>query len=192
MTHRVVRLGPARRCAAWLILCAALTPIVSARAAPPVFDEYQVKAAFLFNVARFVEWPADAFASPTSPVTFCVVGADPFGGTLDEALRGRQVSGRTPVVKRLRAISPASGCHVVFLAAGDAGQATALADLGAASVLTVADSPGFASRGGIVSLFLDDQRVRFEVNTEAAERARLHISSRVLALASAVYRRRTP
>jgi len=162
------------------------------RGAAPVFDEYQVKAAFLFNLARFVEWPADAFATPSSPVTFCIVGADPFGSALDDALRGHQVAGRATAIKRLRELSPDAGCHVVFLAQRDAAPRTAaLERLAGASVLTVAEGRGFASRGGTIGLFLDDQRVRFEVNTEAADRARLHISSRVLALASVVYRKGT-
>jgi len=161
---------------------------VRAAAALPVFDEFQVKAAFVFNLARFVEWPADAFADANSPVTFCVVGADSFGATLDSVVRGHQIGGRAVLVKRLREASPGAGCHVVFLPSADpAVHAEALSRLGAASVLTVADGHAFAARGGAIALFLEDQRVRFEVNTDATTRARLKISSRVLALASAVY-----
>jgi hypothetical protein len=182
----------ARRLRLSVVTRAALAVLVSlasrSAAAVPVFDEYQVKAAFLLNIARFVDWPPGGFAQPTAPLTFCIVGSDPFGPHLDEAFSGRQVAGHQLEVRRLASVAPA-GCHVLFLGGSDPSKVSAaLAQVGRAAVLTVGDTRSFAAAGGAIALYVDDQRVRFEVNVAASNRAGLTISARVLALASAVHR----
>ena len=154
-------------------------------------NEYQVKAAILYNLAKFVEWPADAFANATQPLAICVVGLDPFGALLDDALRGHLVSGRAATVKRLDDVK--ADCHVLFVAASERRRLAAIIDqIGQASVLTVSDAEGFTDVGGIIGLSVDGERVRFDINTAGAERARLRLSARLMALASAVRRPREP
>jgi len=153
----------------------------------PSADEYRVKAAVLYNIARFVEWPASAFADAGSPVVLCIVGTDPFGGALDETLKGRTIVGRQVAIKRVA--DARDGCHVVFIAYSEQKRVADLLDrLGAAHALTISDIERFTERGGVVGLATAGDRVRFDVNIAAAERARLTVSARVLSLASAVRR----
>jgi hypothetical protein len=150
-------------------------------------DEYQVKAAFVLNLARFVQWPTAAFDTTSTPLTVCVVGADPFGSALDQMLRGRTVFGRAVAVRR--GVDPAdnAGCHVLYLPSSEEPRLVELlAHTKATSLLTVAEVRRFTERGGIIGLLIEDRRVRFEVNVEAAERAGLRIDARVLTLASAI------
>jgi hypothetical protein len=150
--------------------------------------EYQVKAAFLFNFAKFVEWPADAFAGPRDPVAICVVGKDPFGESLDSVVRGETVSGRPLVVRRTRQALEARGCQVVFLPQSERGhQDEILSSVEGASILTVGEDDGFLTGGGIIRFVLEENRVRFEINLAAAEANGLKLSSRLLRLARSVY-----
>jgi hypothetical protein len=139
--------------------------------------EYRVKAAYLFNFARFVEWPADAQAGP---LTICVAGRAVFGDVLDETLRGETIDGRGVVAKVL--LEPEPGCHVLFVPRG----ATATAYIRAAQghpVLTVGEAPDFLALGGIANFILEGNNVRFEIDAAAADRAGLRVSSRLLRLA---------
>ncbi len=147
--------------------------------------EYQVKAAYLFNFTKFVEWPAAALPDG-EPLTICVAGENPFGPTLDATIRGESVNGR-PL--QARAAQPPAGCHVVFVPRGvDA--AAALRPFRSLPALTVGESDGFLRRGGMINFVIDDGRVRFEINQEAAERAHVRISSRLLRLARPIDTRR--
>ena len=150
-------------------------------------DEYRVKAAVVYNIARFVEWPSSAFAGQNEPVVVCVIGADPFGDVLEETLKGRTVLGRPVAVNRIS--DAVDGCHVAFIAYSEQKRVEDLLDrLGATPSLTVSDIERFTDRGGIVGLATEGHRVRFDVNVSAAEHAHLTVSARVLALASAVRR----
>lgn len=136
--------------------------------------EWAVKATYLYKLASFVDWPESAFDSPTSAIAICVVGDDPFGGTLDQAVAGQTVGGRPIAVRRLDAIGPQSGCHVAYSAQGG------LSAVRGSPVLTVTDR---SSNGGIVNFVLSENRVRFEINSQAAAQNGLTISSKVLNLA---------
>lgn len=161
-------------------------PDASAGAVPA--DEAQVRAAFLYNLARFVEWPSSAFATASTPLVACVIGADDFGAVLEAITRGRTVAGRNVVVRRGVDPDKQIGCHVLYIPRGEQlHEQEVLAQARGATILTVAESGTFARDGGVVSLVVDRRRVRFEVNIAAAYRARLTISSRLLTLASAVY-----
>jgi hypothetical protein len=150
-------------------------------------DEYRVKAAILFNLARFVEWPATAFPGPAAPLVICVVGTDPFGPVLDETLQGHTVGGRQTAVRRLPDV--AAGCHVVFIASSEEKRvADILERLRGSSVLTLSELDGFTEQGGTIGLSTAGDRVRFDINASAAEAARLTVSARVMALASSVRR----
>lgn len=149
--------------------------------------EYQVKAAFLFNFAKFVEWPADAFAKPGDPLAICVLGKDPFGESLDQVVRGETVNGRPLVVRRPRQALEARGCQILFLAGLERQrQDEALAAVEGASILTVGEGDGFLASGGVIRFVLEQNRVRFDVNLAAAEASRLKLSSRLLSLAHTV------
>jgi hypothetical protein len=151
--------------------------------APPV-GEYQVKAAFLFNFAKFVGWPPQAFKSPDEPMGICVFGPNPFGSTLEEMVRGKLLGKRGFVVYRVSEPQRARTCHILFLNEPEGNRSRSLLDqLAGASILTVGEAEGFLANGGVVNFKLDDARVRIEISTEAADRAQLHISSKLLSLA---------
>jgi hypothetical protein len=149
--------------------------------------EYQVKAAFLFNFAKFVDWPADAFSASDAPLQICVLGQDPFGRDLEQLILGKAVNGHRIQVAHIEAFSPAVNCQILFVASTEKRQIRqVLQNLEGASVLTVGDTPGFAAMGGSINFVLDDNRVRFEINLKAAGRAHLKISSRLLTVAKLV------
>lgn len=153
--------------------------------------EYAVKAAFLYKFGSFVEWPATAFASPASPFQLCVVGEDPFGAALDKAVSGQQIARRPVEVRRLKTVKPDSGCHIMYLAASETQRLAQITEaLRGSSVLTVSDgrSPGAAT--GIINFVIKDDRVRFDIDDEAAAQNRLAISSKLLGVALSVKPRR--
>ena len=139
--------------------------------------EYQVKAVYLFNFAKFIEWPAEA---PPGPITICVASQNPFGDVLEETLRGEMVNGR-PLAMRVIP-GPEPGCHVVFVPQG-AATTTYLRAVEGSPTLTVGETPDFLSQGGIISFILEGGKVRFQIDSKAAERADLRISSHLLRLA---------
>lgn len=147
--------------------------------------EYQVKAAFLLNFTRFVQWPAGSFATPQSPLTICVMGKDPFGRALDDVVRGETANSRALAVERI-AKTPAPGmCQVVFIGAGVSDLPRVLNALGR-GVLTVGEGEKFLRDGGMIALLLDNRRVRFDVDQAAAAAAGLSLSSRLLSVARMV------
>ena len=154
-----------------------------ARAAAP---EYQVKAAFLFNFAKFVDWPAGVLTRNTS-VNVCVLGDDPFGPILNRTVEGKTVHDRPIRVARLTDMADVSRCHVLFISASERRELPRLLPgLAGRSVLTVGETSTFVQDGGMIGFTTDEDRVRFEINNEAAERAGLHISSQLLKLATRV------
>jgi hypothetical protein len=147
-------------------------------------DEYQVKAAFLFNFAKFVEWPAQAFKSADAPVEICVLAPNPFGFTLANAVEGKAVGNRKFVVRDVRDAQQANECHILFVsAAGWTLSAARLGEIKKCCVLTVGETEDFIAGGGMINLKLEDGRVRVQINPDAADRARLRISSKLLSLA---------
>jgi hypothetical protein len=139
--------------------------------------EYRVKAVYLFNFAKFIEWPS---AAVSGPLTICVAGDNPFGDVLNETVRGELVNER-PVITR-PITTPDRGCHVLFLPHGTASLPFLRAVRGTPT-LTVGEDPGFLREGGIVNFILEAGKVRFEIDQTAAESADLRISSHLLRLA---------
>ena len=151
-------------------------------------QESRLKAGFLYNFTRFVEWPADMFQSADAPFTICIAEEDPFGSLLEEALRQTKTTGRALVPLRLRANDEPRGCHVLFIGEGHGWQLDKMkARIGNGGVLTVGESKDFAARGGVVGMVTAEERVRLEINLTVATRARLTISSRLLSMAHVIY-----
>src|SRR5262245_21432839 len=138
-----------------------------------------MKAAFLYNFARFVQWPE---ADQNSPVRFCVYGKDPFGKLLDESLRDKNMEGRPLEIQRLSGLKDIEECHVLFVGASS-DISSVLRQIGNHPILTVSETPGFTQMGGIINFVLQDQKVRFEINPQTAAAAGLKISSQLLRLA---------
>jgi hypothetical protein len=176
------------RSAAALVALIALTPVVRGQpAATRRVDEYQLKAAVLYNLARFVEWPPDAFAGPSAPLSICVLGVDPFGAALDEAVRGHRVGDRPLATRRMTDV--ASGCHVLFIANSERRRLPAVVDqLRDTAALTVGEVEDFTLHGGMVGLTTAGDQIKFDINVAAATKARLKISARLMALASGARR----
>ncbi|MGH9684968.1 MAG: YfiR family protein [Candidatus Acidiferrales bacterium] len=150
--------------------------------------EYQVKAAFLYNFAKFVDWNDSKLAAPPYPFTVCVLGADPFGRVLNDALLGKTVEEHPVMLVRYPHPSAISGCQVIFISASETSNLPEIfADLRGRNVLTVGDSEGFAAAGGVIQFTLQDHQVHFKINLDAAGREGLKISSKLLALATIVH-----
>jgi len=182
------------RTAMGLLLCSALM-LGSARAGGENDDdgEYRLKLAFIYNFAQFTQWPPEAFRDPAAPLTVCVVGQDPFAGEMEQTLHGRRAAGHPVEIKRLKLEDDPKGCHMIFVRANEKRAAgKILSAVRGSNTLTVGESRGFAELGGVINLVLDDNKLRFEVNLNAATQSRLRISSKVLALAKIVSTERTP
>ena len=152
-------------------------------------SEYEVKAVYLFNFAKFVQWPAGEPSGETDAFTTCVLGKDPFGQTLDFTLAGETLHGKKTATKRIESARDARGCRIVFVSASEEQRlGSILAALQGMSVLTVSDMEDFSERGGMIQLVMENDRVRFEVNLTAATSAKLVMSSELLKVARGVKR----
>jgi len=146
--------------------------------------EYQVKAAFLLNFIRFVEWRDDAFKTATDPLVVGILGKDPFDGALDQTISNKLINGRSVVVRRISDAASARDCHVIFLAWSETRRLSDVANgMVNRGMLIVGESEGFAQRGGMINFVVRDSHVRFEINPSAAARAGLKVSSKLLQLA---------
>ncbi len=152
--------------------------------------EYLIKAAYLYQFGRYVEWPANAFTHDGSPLMIGVLGADPFGGILEKIALAKRIEGRPIAVRRFASMAEYTSCHILFVSSSVSPEhkAAAFHTARQSAVLLVGEEPGFAEQGGTVNFFLDENRVRFEVNMEIAKQDRLKISSKLLGLAKIVGR----
>lgn len=149
--------------------------------------EFAVKATYLYKFAPFVQWPDDAFASPSAPLVLCVLGADRVTALVDEAAAGQTANGRPIVVQHLSRTAKDVGCHILYVAAAQrSALSLALASVRGTPVLTVADEAPRTIRGLVVNFTVSDNRVRFEIDLRAAADNGLAVSSKLLALALAV------
>jgi hypothetical protein len=171
-----------------LLLGAALLCVSSASAQePPTLPEYTVKAGFIFNFAKYVEWPADAFEKADSPIMIGIVGADPFGEGLEKTSRGKTVRSRTLSVRRFRDPSELQRVHLLFIPRTEKGRLPEiLKHVESWPVLTVGEDDGFTRAGGATNILIEKEKPRLEVNPEAAEKARLTIDQKLLKVATIV------
>jgi YfiR/HmsC-like len=150
--------------------------------------EYEVKAAFLFRFAQFVEWPPTTFKQLGEPFTYCTIGDDPFHGALERTLDGKTIGQRTLRVEHLNAAGKIGECQVLFIG-GSGGKKQidqTLATAGTLPILTVGEADQFAKNGGAIGFCTEANKIRFEVNLDAADKAGLKISAKLLALAKTV------
>jgi len=147
--------------------------------------EYEIKAAFLYNFVKFVEWPNEVLPE-TSDITVCVLGGEPSVEPL-ESIHGKTVRGRRLSVRRIRALKDVESCHVLFISSSEESRLPqVMQNLHGSSVLTVGEMERFIASGGIINFVVERNKVRFEINPTSAERARLKLSSQLLSLARVV------
>lgn len=173
-----------KRCLlAGLIACgsAVISPRAIAQTAPRVSDEYQVKAAFLFNFAQFVEWPAQAFPTPDSPFVIGILGEDPFGSYLDDLVKGETVGHRPFVIRRCQSVREVNECHILYVSRSEsASLEKILGELKHRQILTISDLAAFNRYGGMVRFVTETGKIRLRINLESAKAANLTISSKIL------------
>jgi YfiR/HmsC-like len=171
---------------AWWLLA---IPVMRAQSPKPT--DYDVKAAYLYNFGRFIEWPGRVGPAQGGDGSFtvCVLGQDPFGSSLDTTLAGETIGGKSVVAKRISSPQESGNCQILFLSLTEGRRLDKIiADLDKKAVLTVSDMPQFAERGGMIQFVLDGKKVRFEVNLTAAQNAGLTLSSELLKVATTVRR----
>jgi hypothetical protein len=171
----------------WLVVLLVSPWGVCQAGAPVPGDESHVEAAFLFHFAQLVDWPAGAESSADNSLFVCTIDDDPFQGALEETMAGKPVGNRIVRIRHLDAAEDMQSCQVVFIGKADSKRVpTLVAALHNAPVLTVGDGANFLDAGGMIRFVVDDNKVRFDVNLNAAQSARLKIGSRVLVLAEHV------
>ena len=149
--------------------------------------EYEVKAAFLLNFAKFVEWPPKAFREAGAPLVIGILGENPFGETLSQLAEGETAQGRPIEIRQIKGPDESNNCHILFLSRSVAGQTDdILQRLQGLPVLTVSEKDNFVRRGGVIGFALVDKTVRFDINAKVAETIQLKISSKLLAVARSV------
>lgn len=182
-----IKFAQMRLTAIFLVLALAWASVIQdSRAAAGTEDslEYSVKGAYLFKFGDFVEWPASAFAMSNTPLVIAVLGDDPFGRELDQLARGRTIGGRTVTVQRTHQIEEARNAHILYISQSERNNMKAiLLGMQDRHVLTVAD---FDHPGVIITFIIDNDKVRFNVNLDQAERTSLKLSSKLLNVAKTV------
>jgi hypothetical protein len=148
-------------------------------------EEYRIKAAFLYNFAKFVDWPKEAFRGPGDPITVCVLGRDPFGQVLDDAVAGKAIGGRPLVARRIAAARQTAGCHILFVSSSEAAHdLSIIAAVKQPGILTIGEAGSATSEGLIINLTREGGKVRFQINMAEAKAEKLRLSSRLLSLAT--------
>ena len=152
-----------------------------------VSHEYPLKAVFLFNFAQFIDWPTNAFDKPDSPLVIGVLGDDPFGTVLDDAVRDEIVNGRKFVVERYRRVEDIKTCHILFISQSETRRLDKImAGLKGKPVLTVSDIDGSAYRGVCVRFITENNKIRLRINTDSLKEANLTMSSKLLRVAEII------
>jgi len=168
----------------WLLMLTLACPVAGLAQAP---SEYEVKAAFLYNFAKFVDWPSGAFPSNEAPFLICVLSQNPFGNQLQQITDGKRVGGRRIQVLFLDRVRDARMCQVLFISSSERPQIKeVLESLRGSSALTVGDTTGFAQSGVAINFILEQDRVHFEINVKSAQKAGLKLSSKLLSVAKVV------
>jgi hypothetical protein len=150
-------------------------------------SEYEIKAAFLFNFAKFVEWPESVMGETNGSFIIGILGRDPFDGALDQTIGDKTVKGKTIVIKRFRHLVDLQYCHILFISESEKDNLQEILNrIGDESILTVGDMPDFAKNGGMIQLYTENDKVRFAIRLTATERANLKLSAKLLNLAKII------
>src|SRR4030042_1854532 len=150
------------------------------------YKEYLIKAAFLYNFIKFVDWPSESFKNGAATINLCVLGDDPFGEALD-TIRDKIVKGRRLVIKRVRRVEQIEGAHLLFISTSEKGRVKQiLKSLADTPVLTISEMEGFGQKGGITIFIAVDKNISLKINSEKAQQHKLKISSQLLKLARIV------
>ncbi|MEW6156988.1 MAG: YfiR family protein [Verrucomicrobiota bacterium] len=165
----------------WLLLISA--PIAQGQSAPP--SEYQIKAAFLYNFAKFVEWPESAFDSTNAPIVFGIIGEDPFNSDLEATIENKTINNRPVVIRRFRSDRELQRTHVLFISSSERRRLESILErVKGFPTLVVGDEiERFCQRGGMINFIMEERKVRFQINQVRAEQEGLKISSKLLKLA---------
>lgn len=167
-----------------LALCVGAIQVVPGRALAGQLSEYQWKAAFLLNFPKFIDWPTRP-RDVAAPLLIGIVGLDPFGRNIDDTVRGNRFPKHPTIVKRIDWRDDLTRFHILFISASEEQRVDEiLRRVESSDVLTVSDIDGFCTRGGIIAFVTDGDRIRFEVNTDAAQQRKLRVSSKLLSLAA--------
>jgi len=170
-----------------IILCAFFQAPLYIHAEESEFSEYEVKAGFIYNFAKFVEWPGETLPETKKTVTLCIAGTDPFGNALD-SLNNKTVQRRKLEIKYTGRSKDLKVCNMLFISSSERENLPQLLEtLKNTPTLTMGDTKGFAQQGIMINLIIDQNKIRFEINTESAKRAKLVISSKLLKLAKTIY-----
>lgn len=157
------------------------------RAEEPEFSEYEIKAGFIYNFTKFIEWPNETFPDAKKAMTLCVVGADPFGNALG-ALDDKTAQNRKLEIKYTGRSKDLKTCNILFISASERENLSQVLEmLKGSATLTIGDTRGYAQQGVMINFIMDQNKIRFEINTESARRAKLTISSKLLKLAKAIH-----
>jgi hypothetical protein len=171
----------------WIAVGGLLLWLAGVAAGEGSLTEYQVKALFLFNFAKYVDWPAAAFTNAAAPITIGVVGTDPFGDNLENAVAGKTIKGHPFVIKHLAADADLAGCQILFISDSEAARMDEILGKAAAlPILTVGEDAAFEQNKGIIDFVLKEGKVRLEIDLTTARKTGLAISSRLLAVADVV------
>ena len=149
--------------------------------------EYQIKAGFTCKFVKFVKWPMEVFPEKGTPFTIGILGKDPFGSVMDEAIKDLTIKKRKFAVKRYNDVNGLEFCHILFIARSERERLDKIiTQLHESPTLTVSEMDGFCQQGGMINYVIKYNKVRFEVNVEAAREAGLEISTQFLRLADIV------
>jgi hypothetical protein len=165
-----------------LLLCVMAAPKISAQG--PASREAAIKAVFLFNFTQFAEWPPQTFSNAAAPFIIGILGEDPFGSSLDETIEGEKVNGHKLVIQRFKDAKEIKGCHLLFINLKDVDYRELLSSLAGHNILTVSDNRNFMRQGGMVRFSTENNKIKLEINTEAAKQEGLVISSKLLRIAT--------
>ncbi len=141
--------------------------------------EYAIKAAFIYNFAHYVQWPA---AAGDEEFVIGVLGPSPFGSTLDEVAATKRIEGRRIAIRQFASMADYRPCQILFLTAAEKQERLAIEQTHGLPVLLVAEDLSLSGQGIVIDFFLEENKVRFEIDAEAARRRQLKISSRLLSL----------
>ena len=158
-----------------------------AQDSPP--SEYQIKAAFIFNFAKFVEWPPEALPGPSLPMVIGILGDSSFGPDFQQAFAMKRINDHPLLVKEFRQAADVTNCHILFISSSvfnaleEKERREIMESLGRSNVLIIGEAPGFTEADGMISFVKENNKIRFQINEPAAKKARLKVSSKLLSLA---------